>query len=580
MTARSTDRTIAYFSMEICLEQEIPTYSGGLGVLAGDTLRSAADLAVPMVAVTLLHRKGYFTQLLDEAGVQKEAPVSWSPESKLEKLDVQVAVEVEGREVSVTAWRYQVVGEDGHRVPVLLLDTNLPENTEWDRALTDYLYGGDNHYRLCQEVVLGMGGALVLRELGYTRNVHYHLNEGHSAFLTLTLLESQLGARTRWDLTDEDIDAVKSRVIFTTHTPVPAGHDRFALDDAKRVLGAERVALLEAARCIEHGEVNMTYIALKLSRYVNGVAMRHGEVSRAMFRDYPIDAITNGVHALTWTCPAFRDLFDRRIPEWRQDNLYLRYAISIPLDEIRDAHRLAKRALLEELERRSGVRLDESVMTLGFARRATPYKRPDLIFADPSRLKRIAERVGRLQIVYGGKAHPRDEPGKMLIRRIHQAAAELQKDVKVVYLKDYDMRLGALMTAGVDLWLNNPMRPMEASGTSGMKAALNGVPSLSILDGWWIEGHVHGVTGWAISDDRELPVDPSEDIVDLYAKLERLIVPLFYGLPYAYAEVMRGAIALNGSFFNTQRMVTQYMKNAYFPKNGAGETQAEMATRV
>lgn len=573
---RSTDRTIAYFSMEICLEQEIPTYSGGLGVLAGDTLRSAADLSVPLVAVTLLHRKGYFTQLLDNEGNQREAPVSWSPETKLEKVNVRVVVEVEGREVFVTAWRYQVIGEDGHMVPVLLLDTNLPENTEWDRTLTDYLYGGDNHYRLCQEVVLGMGGALVLRELGYVQGVHYHLNEGHSAFLTLTLLEKQLGGRTRWDLTDDDIDAVKGRVIFTTHTPVPAGHDRFSIDDARRVLGAERVALLEAARCCENNEVNMTYIALKLSRYVNGVAMRHGEVSRAMFRDYPIDAITNGVHAATWTCQAFRDLFDRRIPEWRQDNLYLRYAIGIPLDEIRDAHRLAKRALLAEVEKRSGVKLDESIMTIGFARRATPYKRPDLIFSDPVRLRRIAQRVGKLQIIYGGKAHPRDEPGKMLIRRIHAAAAELQKDVQVVYLKDYDMQLGALMTSGVDLWLNNPLRPMEASGTSGMKAALNGVPSLSILDGWWIEGHVAGVTGWAIADDRELPVDPSEDIVDLYTKLERLIVPLFYGLPYAYAEVMRGAIALNGSFFNTQRMVTQYMKNAYFPRSGPTESRANV----
>ncbi len=578
MSPRSTDRTIAYFSMEICLEQEIPTYSGGLGVLAGDTLRSAADLSVPMVAVTLLHRKGYFTQLLDEAGNQKEAPVIWSPEAHLEKLDVRVSVEVEGREVRVGAWRYQVVGEDGHKVPVLLLDTNIPENSEWDRALTDYLYGGDNHYRLCQEVVLGMGGAQVLRALGYVHDVHYHLNEGHSAFLTLTLLEAQLGGRTRWDLTEDDIDAVKERVIFTTHTPVPAGHDRFSVEDAKRVLGAERVALLEAAKCCANGEVNMTYIALKLSRYVNGVAMRHGEVSRAMFRDYPIDAITNGVHALTWTCPAFRELFDKRIPEWRQDNLYLRYAISIPLDDIRDAHRLAKRALLSEVERRSGVKLDENVMTIGFARRATPYKRPDLIFAEPDRLKRIAQRVGKLQIIYGGKAHPRDEPGKMLIRRIHAAAAAIQKDVQVVYLKDYDMQLGALMTSGVDLWLNNPMRPMEASGTSGMKAALNGVPSLSILDGWWIEGHVPGITGWAISDDRELPVDPSDDIVDLYSKLERLIVPLFYGLPYAYAEVMRGSIALNGSFFNTQRMVMQYMKNAYFPKNGPSESHAAGVT--
>jgi len=580
MNPNPNGRTIAYFSMEICLEQQIPTYSGGLGVLAGDTLRSAADLGTPMVAVTLLHRKGYFTQLLDAAGNQQEAPVAWSPEDRLERLDVTVNVEVEGREVRVRPWRYQVRGIEGHTIPVLLLDTNLPENSEWDRTLTDQLYGGDNHYRLCQEVVLGMGGAMVLRELGYVSDVHYHMNEGHSAFLTLTLLERQLAGRTRWDLTDEDIDAVRSRCIFTTHTPVPAGHDKFPLADARKVLGTERVALLEASRCCETGEVNMTYIALKLSRYVNGVAMRHGEVSRAMFKEYPIDTITNGVHAVTWTSPAFRELFDRRIPEWRHDNLYLRYAIGIPLEEIRDAHRIAKEALLAEIARRSGVTLDEGVFTIGFARRATPYKRPDLIFSEPDRLKRIAQRVGKLQIVYGGKAHPRDEPGKMLIRRIHAAAAALGDAVRVVYLKDYDMDLGALVTGGVDLWLNNPMRPLEASGTSGMKAALNGVPSLSILDGWWIEGHVPGITGWAISDDRELPVDPSEDIVDLYYKLERVIVPLFYGLPYGYAEVMRGAIALNGSFFNTQRMVTQYMQNAYFPAAGSAESRSQTTAPV
>ena len=562
--AASDHRIVAYFSMEICLDARIPTYAGGLGVLAGDTLRSAADLGMPIVGVTLAHRAGYFTQQLEPDGMQRESPARWDPSATLPLVDARAVVQVEGRRVHVRAWRYDVRGVGGSVVPVLLLDTELPENSEWDRTLTDQLYGGDSRYRLAQEIVLGMGGAEMLRALGYAGDLHFHMNEGHSAFLVLTLLERQLGGRARVEMREDDVSAVRERCIFTTHTPVPAGHDRFGVDLARQMLGEERVELLRSARALTDGDVNMTYVALRCARYVNGVAMRHGEVSREMFPEYPIDAITNGVHAVTWTSPPFQALFDRRIPEWREDNLYLRYAIVIPLDEIRDAHGEAKQALLRDVEQRSGVGLDPALMTIGFARRATPYKRADLLFSDPDRLRRIAGRIGPLQLVFAGKAHPRDEPGKQLIRRIHEVARQLGDDIRVIYLPDYDMRLGGLITSGVDLWLNNPMRPLEASGTSGMKAALNGVPSLSVLDGWWVEGHIPGVTGWAISDDRGLPVDPSEDAEDLYLKLERTIVPLYYGLPYAWAEVMRYAIAINGSFFNTQRMVSQYAQNAYF----------------
>src|SRR5215218_7629333 len=382
MTLTATRSTVAYFSMEICLDQAIPTYSGGLGVLAGDTLRSAADLGVPLVAVTLLHRKGYFEQHLDAAGQQTEQPVHWSPEQVLEPVDAQSTVLIEGREVHVRAWKYTVKGVRGHEVPVYLLDTMQPENSEWDRTLTDTLYGGDEHYRLCQEIVLGMGGAALLQEIGYQNGTICHLNEGHSALLTLQLLEKQLAGRPSFELEEPDFEAVRSRCVFTTHTPVPAGHDKFPLEMVRKVLGDARVALLESCGGIHEGMLNMTYLALHLTRFVNGVAMRHGEVSRGMFPDYPIDSITNGVHATTWTGPAFAALFDRRIPEWRHDNLYMRYAVSIPLQEIRDAHAASKAALLEEIQRRSGETLDPSVMTIGFARRATPYKRADLIFTD------------------------------------------------------------------------------------------------------------------------------------------------------------------------------------------------------
>jgi starch phosphorylase len=558
-------QTIAYFSMEICLEQTLPTYSGGLGVLAGDTLRAAADLGVPMVAVTLAHRSGYLVQHLDAEGKQTETPSMWHPEEILEACEPTVTVEIEGRSVRVRAWRYEVKGHDGHIVPVFLLDTALTENSSYDATLTDTLYGGDSHYRLCQEVVLGMGGAAMLRALGFSHDVCHHINEGHASLLMLALLERQLDGRTRWDLQEEDIDAVRRQCVFTTHTPVPAGHDKFPVALAQAILGAERVATLEAAKAIEHEELNMTYVALRLSRYANAVALRHQTVSQEMFPGFPITAITNGVHAATWTSEPFRVLFDHHVPGWRRDNFYLRYASEIALDDIRDAHARAKKALFAEVQRRTGVTLDAKAFTLGFARRSTPYKRADLIFSDPERLRQMTRRTGPLQILYGGKAHPRDEWGKALIGKIFAAARALEGDVTVLYLENYDMHLGGLMTSGVDVWLNTPMRPLEASGTSGMKAALNGVPSFSVLDGWWVEGRIEGVTGWAIDGDPALPTDPSDDISALYLTLERTILPLYYGLPYAFAEVMRNAIALNGSFFNTQRMVMQYVRNAYQP---------------
>jgi starch phosphorylase len=561
MNSRTNLPTIAYFSMEIALDPQIPTYSGGLGILAGDTLRSAADLGVPMVAVTLLHRKGYFRQRLDAAGNQQEEPQSWTPGEWLEEMPTRVRVEIENRQVTIRAWRYVVMGATGESVPVYLLDTDLPENSWFDQRLTDHLYGGDLHYRLCQEVVLGLGGLEMLRKLEHDVRA-YHMNEGHSALLALGLLEKRLAQSFAGHVRKLDVDGVRNICIFTTHTPVPAGHDQFALPLAEQVLGVERVSLLQEAQALNGEALNMTYLALRFSGYVNGVAMRHGEVSRGMFPTYAIHAITNGVHAVTWIAPGFRDLFDRSLPGWRTDNNYLRYAISIPLEYIREAHVRAKEELLQEIRERTGVPLDPEHFTIGFARRASTYKRADLLFHEPQRLEAIARNIGPLQLVYGGKAHPRDEGGKALIRNVFGGASVVREAVRAVYVENYDMRWGQLITSGVDLWLNNPMRPQEASGTSGMKAALNGVPSFSVLDGWWVEGHIEGVTGWSIGDPSPSG-DPELELRDLYDKLEREIVPMFYGRPQRYAEVMRSAIALNGSFFNTQRMVMQYVDNAY-----------------
>ncbi len=559
----SNSHAVAFFSMEVALAPDLPTYAGGLGILAGDMLRSAADHGAPVVGISLLHRKGYFRQRLDDRGNQSEEPEEWAPENFLELMKPTVSVLVAGRPVQVRAWRFLVRGISGSVVPVYLLDTDLSVNDPRDRALTDHLYGGDAEYRLGQEIVLGAGGVAILPALGHGHIGVYHMNEGHSALLALALLERRLEGRGMTSIDAEDMDAVRRKCVFTTHTPVPAGQDQYPMDLVGRVLGEEWAKVIASTACCSDTTLNMTYLALRCSHYINGVAMHHGEVSQGMFPRYPVRAITNGVHAVTWMSPPFVELYDRHMPEWRVDNLYLRYALGIALDEIRQAHAQAKGELLAEIARRTGAQLDPKAFTIGFARRATAYKRADLLFSDLDRLKQIAGRVGRFQVVYGGKAHPRDDGGKAMIRGVFEAARTLSDHVRIVYIENYDMRWAQLICPGVDLWLNTPQRPQEASGTSGMKAALNGVPSLSILDGWWVEGHVEGVTGWAIGHGPEIPEDPSVEIASLYDKLETVILPMFYGRSDAYARVMRYAIAINGSFFNTQRMCSQYMANAY-----------------
>lgn len=568
MTQNSKNqRSVAYFSMEIGIDERICTYSGGLGILAGDTIRSAADLRVSMVAVTLLYRKGYFRQRLEADGWQREEPTSWAFDELLQEESLRVQVTVEGRTVSLRAWRYDVQGVSGYTVPIYFLDADLPENLESDRELTQSLYGGDEHYRLSQEVILGIGGVRMLRALGYEEISTFHLNEGHAALLTLALLDEAAKQAGRESVIQQDVESVRNQSVFTTHTPVPAGHDKFSLELARKVIGKRDDFFGLEGVLYEGNTLNMTYLALNLSRYINGVAQKHGEISRLMFAGYSIDAITNGVHAATWVSAPFRELFDRTIPSWRQDNFSLRYALSLPREELWSAHMQSKTQLIELVNRETAAGMDENILTIGFARRAATYKRADLLFSDMARLKRISNEVGKIQIIYGGKAHPRDKAGKELIKRIFWAKKELQLDIKVAYLENYTMTLGALITSGVDVWLNTPEPPMEASGTSGMKASLNGIPNLSVLDGWWIEGHIEGLTGWSIGqpvhgkgDER----DHSQDIPSLYDKLEHIVVPLFYHDRDRFMDIMVYSIAINGSFFNTQRMVQEYVLNAYF----------------
>jgi starch phosphorylase len=562
--------TVAYFSMEIAMGDDVPTFSGGLGVLAGDHLRAAADAGIPAVGVTLVYHLGFFRQQIDEAGRQVEHAVHWRPADHLEPLDARVDVVIGGRSVLVGVWRRVVRGEGGSSVPVYFLDTRIDENDPTDRAITDQLYAGDPPLRLSQEAVLGLAGPRMLARLGYGEIATYHLNEGHASLVPVALLSERLGG-TVAEASAADIAAVRERCVFTTHTPVPAGHDRFSPEVVAAILGSELAEGLRAIGSLEDGTLNMTVLGMFFSRFINGVAQRHGEVARAMFPRYRIDAITNGVHVPTWVAPSTALLFDRHLPRWREDNAMLRYATGIPLGEVLAAHAEAKEALFDEVTRRRSVRLDPAALTLGVARRATSYKRNDLLLSRPDALRTVVDRVGPLQVIYSGKAHPRDRLGKTLIQRVNAAAEELAEDITVVYLEDYGMSLASLLVAGVDVWVNNPVAPHEASGTSGMKAALNGVPSLSVLDGWWIEGHVEGVTGWAVGADLGAGVDlligdPEADATDateLHRVLADVVAPLYYRRPDAFAAVCRFAMALNGSFFTTQRMVREYAARAY-----------------
>ncbi|WP_338126650.1 alpha-glucan family phosphorylase [Cloacibacillus porcorum] len=547
-------RNTAYFSMEIALMPEIPTYSGGLGVLAGDILKSSADLGVPMVAMTLLYKKGYFAQKINKEGRQTEYPVDWNPRDFMTQLPNRVTITMNGHPVTIGAWCYMLVGQTEHPLPIYFIDTDLPENSPEDRQLTAELYGGDNKYRLCQELILGIGGLRLLRDMGYRNISTFHLNEGHAGFLTLELLREQGYG---------DIEKVKNQVIFTTHTPVAAGHDFFSYDLIDEVMDGDVAQILR--QHVGGNGLSMTDLALKLSRYVNGVSHKHALVSRAMFGDESIDWITNGVHSTTWTSPSLTKLYDTYIPGWRNDPSRLMQALHIPDEELWNAHQAAKMKLLDFVLEETGQQLEPDVLTIGFARRAATYKRADLVFSDIRRLVEIGK--GKVQFIFSGKAHPHDEPGKDILQKINNIARELGTELPVVFIENYNMGPAKFITSGVDVWLNTPIRPREASGTSGMKCVHNGIMNFSVLDGWWIEGCIEGKTGWAIgpepTENGMVEYNEAEDAVDLYNKLEEKIIPTYYTDRKRWISMMKIAIAVNASYFNTHRVVHEYCEKAY-----------------
>ena len=545
---------IAYFSMEIGIKSEIPTYSGGLGVLAGDTIRSSADLKIPLVAVTLVNRKGYLKQKITEEGKQLEHPEEWNPFDFMELLPDDVKVQIGGRDVRVKAWLFDQQSLTGGIVPVLFLDTDVDGNTPEDREITSFLYGGDDEYRLKQEIVLGIGGVKILKALKFNIG-KFHMNEGHSSLLTIELLKKN----------GMNADKVKNLCVFTTHTPVEAAFDKFSYGIVSELLGVE-YPVDTLKRYGGYDRLNMTLLALNLSKYTNGVTEAHMKYSRKLFPGHHIREITNGVHSYTWTCQHFRDLFHAYIPGWVNEPELLVRVDTIPNEEIWEAHMKAKKDLLNFVNEKANGKMDINTLTLGFARRATTYKRATLIFSDLKRLKKASERE-KIQLIFAGKAHPRDEAGKELIKEICNYKNQLKDEVPIVYLENYNMEMAAKLTSGVDVWLNTPLPPFEASGTSGMKAAHNGVINFSVLDGWWIEGCVEGVTGWAIgphpSELAQEQTRRDRELDDLYGKLGYLILPRFYKGRDDWINIMKNSIGKVAYYFNSHRMMRRYATDAY-----------------
>ncbi len=540
--------------MEVGLTSDIPTYAGGLGTLAGDAIRSSADLKLPLVAVTLISKRNYFRQTLDDCGKQFEQPREWSPERYMSLLPNEVYVQIEGRNVKVKAWLYKYRSVTGGVAPVLFLDTDVDGNTPEDREITFYLYGGNERYRLKQEAILGFGGVRMLDALGF-RVRRFHMNEGHSSFLAAELLRKN----------SMDIEKVRELCVFTTHTPVDAGHDKFNYDLVWEVLnGTVDLGILRQFG--GNDRLNMTLLALNLSNYVNGVAKRHQEISSKMFSGYKINAVTNGVHSYTWTGEHYRKLYDKYLPGWAIEPELLAKVDSIPDCEIWQAHQEQKKILIDYANQAANGKLDYDTFTLGFARRATEYKRPTLLFSNLERLRAIS-RKSKLQAIYAGKAHPRDEGGKRLIEQIYNYGKQLKSDVEVVYLENYDMNIASKMVGGVDVWLNTPLRPMEASGTSGMKAAHNGVMNFSVLDGWWIEGWIENITGWSIGPHPKDCIEDQQCFLkeheDLYNKLEYVIIPTFYHRHDEWIRLMKNSIGKIAYYFNSHRMMHRYVTDAY-----------------
>jgi glycogen phosphorylase len=549
MTVPST--SVAYLCLEFGLKPEIKTYCGGLGILAGDTIKSAADLGLNMFGVSILYKKGWFKQQIEASGEQQELEDLWNYEQYLMPVDLDYSLNIAGEKVKVKVWKYEVIGITGHSAPVYFLDTDLPENSEKMRKISENVYPSDKQVRIAQEMLLGIGGVQILELLGHNNIQNYHCNESHSIFACLEL-KRKLGS---WD-------EVKKRLVFTTHTPLATAHTNYSKQVLQETLGDFYVYLPDHLWLQD--AMNMTSLALFSSKFSNGVSKRHNLVTSQMYPDYKIDSITNGIHVNTWVSKPFSELFSRYVLNWQESPENLKLCAVISASEIAWAHEAAKQSLFQYIYSKQNILLDPKVFTIGFARRMVGYKRANFIFTNYERLLEIAKKMGGLQIVFSGKAYPNEPNGEEMVKQIYNLSKMENKFLKIVYLQDYNMEVGHLMTSGVDIWLNNPIVPLEASGTSGMKASLNGVPNISTMDGWWVEGWTEGVTGWALGENEMSEEKLSEaQLKDLYDKLENVIIPLYKDNFEDWLKIQRNCIAINASHFNTNRMLNEYLIKAY-----------------
>ncbi|NOZ04284.1 MAG: alpha-glucan family phosphorylase [FCB group bacterium] len=543
---------IAYFSAEIGISSSLPTYSGGLGVLAGDHIKAAADAGLSMCAVTLLYKEGYFKQRVDEEGNQTETYPRFDPDPLLKRLPVTFTLRLRERDVWIQAYEYRYKGLNDHEIPIYFLDTDVEHNFYDDRQITLRLYSGDKDHRILQEAILGFGGIRLLEQLDLMDIETYHMNEGHCSFLVLGLLE-------RFNGNEEE---VRKRCHFTTHTPVPAGHDHFSMERCKKLLHGLLPEDLKLPSIVQNSRLHMTELGLYYSRSANGVSKLHGIIAQNQFPDFKIGAITNGVYHPFWIGKTFRELYDVQLPGWRENPNRLLEKDAVSDEELLAAHKSLKQFLLGYANSQTQKALSSDVLTVGFARRAAEYKRARLIFHDMERL--IAIGHGKVQFIFAGKAHPQDERGKQILKEIIQNANRLFGKVKIVFLENYNIWLGRLITAGVDVWLNTPLRPNEACGTSGMKAALNGIPNLSVMDGWWAEGCINGVNGWAIGDTETS--DDARDAAQLYDLLENDVIPTYYEDEKRWLSLMRESIRV-GVRFTGYRMIREYTDKYYKVKS-------------
>jgi glycogen phosphorylase len=589
---------VAYLCLELAIKPEIKSYSGGLGILAGDTIKSYADLNIDGVAVTLLYKNGYFKQSIDtNTGAQIEANDEWDYAKLLTLTDKKFNINIENRNVTVQIWKYEIVGVKGHIVPVYFLDTNLQDNNFEDQAICFNLYSKYEHTRLKQEILIGVGGVKALQALGYGIMDKYHLNESHATF-AIPYLQLLLNSQ----------EQAKNKIVFTTHTPLEHGHKKYLFETLRPQL-TQKVEIHTNNRHSEHSEeshtlgletnqissnhgtgsfpsvkmttifksiydqlletndnkneLNMTRYCLENSCYSNAVARKHAEIMHRLFPGFEIDYITNGIHTNTWISDSVAQVFDQELPDWKTDSSVLRNALNISESQIKSAHDINKQKLFEYIATKCNKTFDPLKFTIGFARRVDSYKRQNFVFTDMIRLEAISKKFGGLQFVFAGKAYPDTADQDSTLAQVYKLSQRTNLNIDIVYIPNYDMEVGKLMTSGVDIWLNNPLRPLEASGTSGMKAALNGVPNFSVVDGWWVEGWVENETGWSIGDEGSHIGDEGYELNELYNKLENVILPTYFYDTKKWYEIMRQTIAINASHFNTQRMVLEYLEKGY-----------------